>query len=400
MALNKFTLLSVLMMSNAVMAGALWAAFADATREGLGKWGASLFAQACAWAIFAAYDVIPADLIFVAGSFMLSASFMMQAAALMEFHRRTLPVPWLVAAPVVVAGVLMAGSHAALVPIGDLLQGLCCLAVFWQVCKGDIHHQRRTRMLMMIAYGLLVAMFFTRSLLGVIASAVPFVSPESGLPAGLGYLLAIATVVLSSFGFLLMHKERAEDEMHKLATVDPLTGVFNRRTFIELAERELARCRRGGLPLRLLMLDMDHFKRVNDTLGHLVGDDVLREFARKVGDCLRREDLLVRYGGEEFCVLLPGSGCRHGTDSRGSHPLDHRQHTHEHPRRPGAHHHQRRHLRRRCQGDRLPRQPAQLRRRRALPREGRRPQPGDIVAVQGRRAAAYRSGKQTALSIN
>ncbi len=307
MALNKFTLLSVLMMSNAVMAGALWAAFADATREGLGKWGASLFAQACAWAIFAAYDVIPADLIFVAGSFMLSASFMMQAAALMEFHRRTLPVPWLVAAPVVVAGVLMAGRHAALVPIGDLSQGLCCLAVFWQVGKGDIHHQRRTRMLMMIAYGLLVAMFFTRSLLGVIASAVPFVSPESGLAAGLGYLLAIATVVLSSFGFLLMHKERAEDEMHKLATVDPLTGVFNRRTFIELAERELARCRRGGLPLRLLMLDMDHFKRVNDTLGHLVGDDVLREFARKVGDCLRREDLLVRYGGEEFCVLLPGA---------------------------------------------------------------------------------------------
>ena len=309
MALNTFTLLLVLMMGNAVMAGALWAAFAGATREGLGKWGASLFAQACAWALLAAHDIMPADPLFIAGNFLLAASFMMQAAALIEFQRRTLPVAPLVAAPVGVALVclLFARSDAALAAAGDLSQALCCVAVLWQTRRGDIHHEHRTRMLMMLAYGLLVAMFLVRATIEMMPSGLAAAPVEQSPAPGLGYLLAIATVVLSSFGFLLMHKERAEDEMHKLATVDPLTGVFNRRTFIELAERELARCRRGGLPLRLLMLDMDHFKRVNDTRGHLVGDDVLREFARTVADCLRREDLLVRYGGEEFCVLLPGA---------------------------------------------------------------------------------------------
>ncbi|MSQ50417.1 MAG: GGDEF domain-containing protein [Betaproteobacteria bacterium] len=309
MALNKFTLLFVLMMSNAVMAGALWAAFAGATRDGLGKWGASLFAQACAWALFAAHDVLPDSLIFVAANFLLSASFMMQAAALFEFQRRAVPAAALMAAPVIVAllCVVLADTNTTRVAVSDFLQGVCCVAVIWQTRRGEIHHQHRTRFVMMFAYGVLVAMFITRGALELLTPMASSEAPDAGNSAGFGYLVAIATVVLSSFGFLLMHKERAEDEMHKLATVDPLTGVFNRRTFIELAERELARCRRGGLPLRLLMLDMDHFKHVNDTRGHLVGDDVLREFSRTVGECLRREDLLVRYGGEEFCVLLPGA---------------------------------------------------------------------------------------------
>ena len=309
MALNKFTLLLVLMMSNAVMAGALWAAFADATRDGLGKWGASLFAQACAWALFAAYAILPDNFIFVAANFLLSASFMMQATALLEFHRRAVPRAALISAPIIVALVCFflsdaKGTHIA---VGDLSQGLCCLAVLWQTCRHDIEHKHRTRVVMIFAYGVLMTMFLARGVLELLTPAALFAPSNAGTTAGFGDLVAITTVVLSSFGFLLMHKERAEDEMHKLASIDPLTGVFNRRTFIELAERELARCRRSGLPLRLLMLDMDHFKRVNDTLGHLVGDDVLKEFSRTVGECLRREDLLVRYGGEEFCVLLPGA---------------------------------------------------------------------------------------------
>ena len=306
MTLNKFTLLFVLMLSNAVMAGALWAAFAGATRDGLGKWGASLFAQACAWALFAAHDVQPDSLMFVTANFLLAASFMMQAAALFEFQRRAVPASALIAGPFMVAltCLLLAGTVATSIAVSDFLQGLCCLAVLWQTCRSEVHHRHRTRYVMMFAYGVLVAIFFS---LGALDLLTPMTSTDAGISEEFGYLVAIAAVVLSSFSFLLMHKERAEDEMYKLATVDPLTGVFNRRTFIELAERELARCRRSGLPLRLLMLDMDHFKRVNDTRGHLVGDDVLREFSSTVADCLRREDLLVRYGGEEFCVLLPGA---------------------------------------------------------------------------------------------
>ena len=88
---------------------------------------------------------------------------------------------------------------------------------------------------------------------------------------------------------------------------DPLTGVFNRRTFLELAEKEIARSRRADTPLALVMLDLDHFKVINDRHGHLAGDFVLKRFVEITRFCLRQEDLFVRYGGEEFCVLLPNT---------------------------------------------------------------------------------------------
>jgi diguanylate cyclase (GGDEF)-like protein len=127
-------------------------------------------------------------------------------------------------------------------------------------------------------------------------------------PAPGGSLLAFyAVTIASSFAFLLMHKERADRETHELATTDSLTGVYNRRTFKELAEPLLSRARRTRGPVSLLLLDLDHFKRVNDTYGHLAGDDVLEAFAGLARTCLRKEDLLARYGGEEFVVLLPGT---------------------------------------------------------------------------------------------
>ncbi len=94
-------------------------------------------------------------------------------------------------------------------------------------------------------------------------------------------------------------------EVRALAQHDGLTGVHNRRHLLEFLEREVARCRRHGHPLSLLLLDVDHFKRVNDDRGHLAGDEVLRGLARLVAPMARREDCLARYGGEEFVLALP-----------------------------------------------------------------------------------------------
>jgi two-component system cell cycle response regulator len=104
---------------------------------------------------------------------------------------------------------------------------------------------------------------------------------------------------------LAMRNARLLNEVERLAKEDGLTGLANRREFETVLERELTRCKRTGNPLSLVVLDVDHFKRVNDTYGHPVGDDVLRAIAGALSGEARELDLVARYGGEEFAVILP-----------------------------------------------------------------------------------------------
>lgn len=105
-----------------------------------------------------------------------------------------------------------------------------------------------------------------------------------------------------------LHNALTHDRFQRLAAVDPLTGVYNRRFGLGRLREEFARALRTGAPLALLAIDVDHFKTVNDTYGHLTGDRVLREIAHATRHVLREGDVLVRTGGEEFVALLPGAG--------------------------------------------------------------------------------------------
>ncbi|HRE91282.1 MAG TPA: GGDEF domain-containing protein [Myxococcota bacterium] len=95
------------------------------------------------------------------------------------------------------------------------------------------------------------------------------------------------------------------EEIYKMTIRDGLTAIANVRYLNEFLEREFARSRRHGRELAVILFDIDHFKRINDTLGHLTGDYVLREMARIVDHRVRRDELFARYGGEEFCLVLP-----------------------------------------------------------------------------------------------
>ncbi|MCF8031237.1 MAG: diguanylate cyclase [Desulfohalobiaceae bacterium] len=103
----------------------------------------------------------------------------------------------------------------------------------------------------------------------------------------------------------ISERKRMEQKLQDMASTDQLTGAFNRYKFLECLEHELKRCKRSRAPLCLLMLDIDHFKKVNDTWGHSIGDQVLQGLVQTIAKNLREVDILTRWGGEEFIVLTP-----------------------------------------------------------------------------------------------
>lgn len=109
-------------------------------------------------------------------------------------------------------------------------------------------------------------------------------------------------------------RQRLEAELLERANSDPLTGLANRRRFEELGDAELRRAQRMSQPLSVVVLDIDHFKAINDTRGHSTGDEVLRVLARVLTETLRRIDIVGRLGGEEFAVLMPGTGRTRATE--------------------------------------------------------------------------------------
>lgn len=140
----------------------------------------------------------------------------------------------------------------------------------------------------------------------------PYVQPYESFSYLLPYNFAIPALVMGFVGCTLMTTQRVlgrsrllADQLQELATRDPLTGVLNRRAFHEQLVQEMARAKRHGTPLCLAMLDLDHFKQLNDRLGHLGGDQALLQFARQCQQQARSTDGFARFGGEEFVLLLP-----------------------------------------------------------------------------------------------
>lgn len=120
-------------------------------------------------------------------------------------------------------------------------------------------------------------------------------------------VLIESIVALNVMGFciLLLVNEHVTTALRRLAEIDSLTGVFNHRTFMTLMEKAMSVAERAKLGLPVMLLDLDHFKQVNDTWGHQLGDEVLRHFVDVAEACLRKGDVMGRLGGEEFALFLP-----------------------------------------------------------------------------------------------
>ena len=143
---------------------------------------------------------------------------------------------------------------------------------------------------------------------------------EPNMLQAMTFLLAIFFGIAWTFGFVMLNSERleadlrrAQDKLQKMATTDFLTGIANSRHFSETGAHEVQRARRYKRPLALLMIDLDHFKKLNDKYGHAIGDKILVAFAGICKKCLRKADIFGRLGGEEFAILLPETDINGGS---------------------------------------------------------------------------------------
>jgi len=282
-------------------------------REGLGLWAWALSCNAVSFVLYAGRGQIADWISMVLANVLLAIAFALALAAVCQFQQRA--TPWVhMAWPVLAAGaafpLLAHDGQIRPVALGLLLalQIALILRMLWRQPQTEGNRGAR---LLGVALALQAVLLLIRAAL----AALGFIDDYGG---GTAYspieppivLLALVTTILASLGFILMTKDRADALVRHQAAHDALTGIANRRTLIQALNRDVARAIRTRESYALLMLDIDHFKQINDSQGHLTGDRVLCHVAEVLRTRLRTQDLVGRYGGEEFLMLLPDTSAR------------------------------------------------------------------------------------------
>lgn len=283
--------------------------------DGMGKWATAMFLGTLTWGLVAARSHISDFFSVIVANGLLSASYALILAAVYEFQQRRMP-RWQYLVPValilVMAAVLLDDIRSRFVWDG-LIYGFQMALVARALLTDQKTRAGKAWRLLFIGIVLLIVVLALRAGFAL-SGHTEFAEPQNHLllqPIQLiAYFAAMAMALLGSFGFVLLVKERTDREVMHMAMTDSLTQIPNRRALMDYAEHILAR--RNGLPLALLMIDVDHFKIINDTHGHQTGDEVLCKISALLGKRLRGHDLLGRYGGEEFCVIAPE------TDTKGA----------------------------------------------------------------------------------
>lgn len=193
-----------------------------------------------------------------------------------------------------------AGNAALIVSCGlallTLLNGTTLLQAKWP---------RAALLYLVAASNLLVA--GTAALRAYTLLTVDVPSFSTLVPNQLMFHAAFLLMLVNGVGFLLLVKQESDDELKRLSTTDPLTGLLNRRAFMDQTEHAQRISRRTRQPLALALVDLDHFKRVNDRYGHAAGDTALEMVAELMRVEQREVDIIGRIGGEEFAITLPGA---------------------------------------------------------------------------------------------
>lgn len=299
--MDVITLLVAVLVNALLMSLALVVSVGIRARSGLQAWQFTLLGQAIGFALLIAATMAWPRLLATLGVMTLSASASAMTLTACRFLSLPAPRRWLVAVPV-----LTGAAHFAALPDQALATALTNLAIGAQILWGSgllLRGAGRVRWRWLCggaaAANGLMTLGRAALVLGWPEDYPRFIAPH---PLNFASLMLLnASLVLGTMGFLLAHRDAAEQALVRLASQDTLTGLLNRREWMSRAGRALGAADDRAV---LLMLDLDHFKCVNDERGHPVGDEVLKLTGETLRAVLRASDLVGRYGGEEFCVLL------------------------------------------------------------------------------------------------
>jgi len=275
-------------------------------RDNLLLTGCGLLAHALAYVCYTVYGHAPLWLSYGVGNSLLSLALAFYSASL--FRVREQCVPWRlvfsIPAFMLVALMLLLDTLEPRMLLATLVLMLQCSLIFYWARR---HVERPGRAHLLLEIGALISLIGLgmRALAVINGSAVEMRYDTSNLKQSISVAIGTVTVMMYSIGLVLMAKERSESRLQHLALRDVLTGTYNRRAILERFALELDSARGEQHSLAVAMIDIDHFKRINDLYGHLAGDEVLCHCVRQLQQRLRQGDSLGRYGGEEFLLLLP-----------------------------------------------------------------------------------------------
>ena len=310
MAAHVPTMLAMIIASSLMMAASMAVVGWGRRRDGLGRWAAALLVNAIGHLLIMLRGLIPDVLSIVVGNLMLSSVFVGMIAAVYQFQGRPVRWPLLLAPPllVLVFVSVFIDNFPARVSFVGLVIGLQAV---WALLAALSHrHATVGRGQWLLVAGLLLeaVVLGVRALVAISTHSEATNILQSSALQTLTFLATFSVVLVSSVGFVFMSRDRADENNRVLAALDPLTGVANRRSLIAALDRDVARAQRMREPMALMMVDIDHFKDVNDRYGHPAGDRVLCSVVNVLRQRVRAQDLVGRYGGEEFMVLLPDTG--------------------------------------------------------------------------------------------
>lgn len=263
--------------------------------------------QALAWILLGLRDQIPYFYSVQIANPLLFSGFALEAIAFLSIDKHRKGFESLIAT-LVVSGSFAFWVLATTLALRIAIASTVTVAIYATAAVAILLISNKSRLHCFVAlfYGLFCSVLLFRAYTAF-QSSQNLTLLSTGVVQSLSFYSVFCFMLVGGVGFLLLLKQKSDNELLSAATKDSLTGILNRRAFLDNAELAVSMAVRTQRQITLLVIDIDHFKKINDSYGHPVGDTVLGGFTKGVQRLLRPHDLFGRIGGEEFAVLLSDS---------------------------------------------------------------------------------------------